>query len=143
MVPQPMTTAGGSDIFYSGIPVFRGFGRLMDPAPYSPLPDDWTIGVADIVESTKAIAQARYKAVNMAGAVAVVPAPASDPRRLSKVDRGHRRAGDAAKTPLLRMRKNHTSFQRLTRVQFSPPQSGPTQPSTLSVSGPDTEMLLA
>jgi hypothetical protein len=32
------------------------------------LPDDWSIGVADIVESTKAIAQARYKAVNMAGA---------------------------------------------------------------------------
>jgi len=32
------------------------------------LPDDWSIGVADIVESTKAIAEARYKAVNMAGA---------------------------------------------------------------------------
>ena len=40
----------------------------MDPALYSPLPDDWAIGVADIVESTKAIAEARYKAVNMAGA---------------------------------------------------------------------------
>ena len=36
---------------------------------YSPLPDDWTVGVADIVESTKAIANQRYKAVNMAGAV--------------------------------------------------------------------------
>jgi hypothetical protein len=59
---------GGSDPFYGGIPVFRGFGRLMDPALYSPLPDDWSIGIADIVESTKAIAQARYKAVNMAGA---------------------------------------------------------------------------
>jgi len=63
-----MTTSGGSDPFYGGIPVFRGFGRLMDPALYSPLPDDWSIGIADIVESTKAIAQARYKAVNMAGA---------------------------------------------------------------------------
>ena len=40
----------------------------MDPALYSPLPDDWSIGIADIVESTKAIAEARYKAVNMAGA---------------------------------------------------------------------------
>ena len=56
------------DTFYGGIPVFRGFGSLMDPALYSPLPDDWSIGVADIVESTKAIAEARYKAVNMAGA---------------------------------------------------------------------------
>jgi hypothetical protein len=63
-----MTSAGGSDIFYGGIPVFRGFDRLMDPALYLPLPEDWTIGVADIVESTKAIAAQRYKAVNMAGA---------------------------------------------------------------------------
>jgi hypothetical protein len=66
-----MTTPGGSDTFYGGIPVFRGFGRLMDPALYSPLPDDWSIGVADIVESTRAIAQARYKAVNMAGAAVI------------------------------------------------------------------------
>ena len=63
-----MPTLNGSDKFYSTIPVFRGFTRLMDPALYLPLPDDWCIGVADIVESTKAIAQARYKAVNMAGA---------------------------------------------------------------------------
>jgi Protein of unknown function (DUF3095) len=63
-----MTTVEGSEKFYSAIPVFRGFARLMDPALYSPLPGDWSIGVADIVESTKAIAQARYKAVNMAGA---------------------------------------------------------------------------
>ncbi|MFL6835772.1 MAG: DUF3095 domain-containing protein [Bradyrhizobium sp.] len=66
-----MTTAGGSDIFYGGIPVFRGFGSLMDPALYSPLPDDWAVGVADIVESTSAIAAQRYKAVNMAGAAVI------------------------------------------------------------------------
>jgi hypothetical protein len=66
-----MTTPGGSDPFYAGIPVFRGFGSLMDPALYSPLPDDWTIGIADIVESTKAIAEQRYKAVNMAGAAVI------------------------------------------------------------------------
>src|SRR5580693_6788264 len=63
-----MTTSSGSDTFYGTIPVFRGFASLMEPSLYSPLPDDWTIGVADIVESTKAIAEARYKAVNMAGA---------------------------------------------------------------------------
>ncbi len=63
-----MTTPSGSDTFYGRIPVFRGFSSLMDPALYSALPDDWSIGVADIVESTKAIAEARYKAVNMAGA---------------------------------------------------------------------------
>jgi hypothetical protein len=66
-----MTMSGGSEKFYSTIPVFRAFASLMDPALYSPLPDDWSIGVADIVESTKAIAQARYKAVNMAGAAVI------------------------------------------------------------------------
>ena len=66
-----MSTPGGSDSFYGRIPVFRGFASLMDPALYSPLPDDWSIGVADIVESTRAIAEARYKAVNMAGAAVI------------------------------------------------------------------------
>src|SRR5947209_10447406 len=64
-------TTPGSDPFYNNIPVFRGFSSLMDPALYSSLPDEWSIGVADIVESTKAIAQARYKAVNMAGAAVI------------------------------------------------------------------------
>jgi hypothetical protein len=64
-------TSSGSDNFYSGIAVFRGFARLMDPSLYSPLPDGWTIGVADIVNSTRAIAEERYKAVNMAGAAVI------------------------------------------------------------------------
>ena len=102
-----MTTSDGSDTFYGGIPVFRGFSSLMDPALYSPLPDDWTIGIADIVESTKAIAEARYKAVNMAGAsviaavtrlrcstrVATVIAP---PARASKLTNGSRNASSAS-----------------------------------------------
>src|SRR5271165_3199519 len=66
-----MTTPVDADGFYGSIPVFRGFGSLMDPALYSPLPVDWSIGVADIVESTKAIAAQRYKAVNMAGAAII------------------------------------------------------------------------
>src|SRR5438132_7122842 len=66
-----MTTPEAAQGFYASIPVFRGFGSLMDPALYSPLPDDWTVGVADIVESTKAIADKRYKAVNMAGAAVI------------------------------------------------------------------------
>jgi hypothetical protein len=66
-----MTTPDISNTLYGTIPVFRGFDRVMDPGLYSPLPDDWSIGIADIVESTKAIAQARYKAVNMAGAAVI------------------------------------------------------------------------
>ena len=60
-----MSIPGSNDTFYGGIKVFRGFTKLMEPQLYSPLPDDWTVGVADIVESTKAIAAQRYKAVNM------------------------------------------------------------------------------
>jgi hypothetical protein len=66
-----MTQSGGGEAFYGTIPVFRGFTRLMEPSLYRPLPEDWTVGVADIVESTKAIAAKRYKAVNMAGAAVI------------------------------------------------------------------------
>jgi hypothetical protein len=66
-----MGTATDSESFYARVPVFHRFRSLMDPAHYLPLPDDWTIGTADIVQSTKAIAQKRYKAVNMAGAAVI------------------------------------------------------------------------
>jgi hypothetical protein len=66
-----MSDPVASNNFYAAIPVFRRFGRLTEPSLYSPLPDDWMIGVADIVESTKAIAERRYKAVNMAGAAVI------------------------------------------------------------------------
>src|SRR5262249_8670397 len=68
---SPMTFQGGSEKFYGAIRVFRGFARLMEPSLYSPLPGDWIVGVADIVDSTKAIAAKRYKAVNMAGAAVI------------------------------------------------------------------------
>jgi hypothetical protein len=60
-----------ADDFYARLPVFSGFSRLMDPSLYHQVPDGWLIGVADIVQSTKAIANNRYKAVNMAGAAVI------------------------------------------------------------------------
>ncbi len=57
--------------FYTSLPVMRGFKALMDPARYAPLPDDWAVGIADVVQSTKAIAEKKYKAVNMAGAAVI------------------------------------------------------------------------
>jgi hypothetical protein len=60
------------DGFYASLPVFRDFTQVMDPALFRPLPDDWVIGTADVVQSTKAIAENRYKAVNMAGAAVIV-----------------------------------------------------------------------
>jgi hypothetical protein len=66
-----MSMGDNSDGFYTALPVLRGFRSLMDPARYTPLPDDWTVGIADVVQSTKAIAEKRYKAVNMAGAAVI------------------------------------------------------------------------
>ena len=54
--------------FYSSVPVFDSFSDVMKLSSYRPLPDDWVIGFSDIVGSTKAIAEGRYKAVNMVGA---------------------------------------------------------------------------
>lgn len=54
--------------FYDRLPVFEGFANIMDPAQYRPLPTDWLIGLTDVVSSTKAIGEGRYKAVNTAGA---------------------------------------------------------------------------
>lgn len=57
-----------SSRFYERVPVFDRFTGIVDPARYQPLPDDWQLGLADVVQSTKAIRENRYKAVNMAGA---------------------------------------------------------------------------
>jgi hypothetical protein len=69
---RPMSANSQSDGFYAELPIFRDFTRVVDPALYRPLPDDWLVGVADVVQSTKAIAENRYKAVNMAGAAVIV-----------------------------------------------------------------------
>ncbi len=66
-----MSESNEADLFYASIPVFDSFGGLMEPALYKPLPDDWTIGIADIVQSTKAIRENRYRSVNMAGAAVI------------------------------------------------------------------------
>jgi hypothetical protein len=41
--------------YYDRLPIFDGFASIMDPARYQPLPDDWVLGLTDVVSSTKAI----------------------------------------------------------------------------------------
>ena len=67
-----MDAAKAADNFYDALPVFDDFTRIVDEALFAPLPDGWVVGVADVVQSTKAIAENRYKAVNMAGAAVIV-----------------------------------------------------------------------
>ncbi len=57
-----------SDLFFSSLPVFVEFEGVADGGNYQPLPDDWALATADIVNSTGAIEAGNYKSVNMAGA---------------------------------------------------------------------------
>ncbi len=50
---------------YGNAPVFDRFERVVDPTLYQPLPVDDFIGMTDVVNSTQAIAQGHYKAVNI------------------------------------------------------------------------------
>ncbi|TCL69612.1 DUF3095 family protein [Rhizobium sp. BK251] len=47
---------------------YSEFALVLDPAIYEPLPDDWLIGITDVVGSTAAIKSGRYEDVNYAGA---------------------------------------------------------------------------
>lgn len=67
----PAPTAATGPAFYAGLPSFASFDEVVHGAHYRSLPDDWWIGVTDVVGSTAAIGAGRYKAVNMAGAAAV------------------------------------------------------------------------
>ena len=66
-----MAPDSASDDFYRTAPTFRDFRLVADEFSFSPLPEDWLIGVADVERSTKAIQDKRYKAVNMAGAAVI------------------------------------------------------------------------
>ena len=60
-----------ADDFYETIPVLDDFADAVRAENYRPLPDDWVVGFADVTGSTKAVADGRYKAVNMVGAGAI------------------------------------------------------------------------
>jgi Protein of unknown function (DUF3095) len=54
--------------FYETIPILDSFADAVRAENYRPLPDGWVVGFADVVGSTEAVANGRYKAVNMVGA---------------------------------------------------------------------------
>jgi hypothetical protein len=62
---------GKIEDFYAQLPVFEGFNQLTDVALYRPLPEDWVIGMSDVVGSTAAILAGQYKIVNIAGAALI------------------------------------------------------------------------
>ena len=56
------------ETFYERLPVFDDFTEVADPSQYTPVPDDWLVAVGDVRDSTGAIDDGLYKAVNMVGA---------------------------------------------------------------------------
>lgn len=57
--------------FYASLPLLGSFAALADPASYHAVPAGWVVGIADIVQSTEAIANGRYKEVNTAAAAVI------------------------------------------------------------------------
>ncbi|WP_422063612.1 DUF3095 domain-containing protein [Shimia sp.] len=57
--------------YYGNIPRHDDFALMTEPRRYVPLPDDWVVGVADIVGSTHEISRGRYKVVNLVGAAVI------------------------------------------------------------------------
>ncbi len=57
--------------FYANIPAFDDFSGIADSRNYRLAPDDWHVIIADVRESTRAIAEGRYKDVNMIGAACI------------------------------------------------------------------------
>lgn len=68
-VPRTTKRAGGD--FYPSLPVIDRFSRLTETGLYTPLPEGWVLGLADIVRSTAAIEAGRYKDVNTAAAAVI------------------------------------------------------------------------
>ncbi|WP_394690223.1 DUF3095 domain-containing protein [Hoeflea sp.] len=56
------------DDFLAGLPTFTDFEGVEDVSRYRALPGNWSLAVADVVDSTGAISKGKYKSVNMAGA---------------------------------------------------------------------------
>lgn len=61
--------------FFRQLRAFRGFvDGVVDDGHYEPIPEDWLIAVADVVNSTRAVKSGKYHEVNYLGAAVIVAA---------------------------------------------------------------------
>lgn len=63
-----------SRTFYADLPPVEDLLEALDPMHQTPLPEDWDLHLADVVDSTGAIARGEYRAVNLAAVSALVAA---------------------------------------------------------------------
>jgi len=57
--------------FYADLPAATDFAAVADFDAYAPVPDDWTVLHTDVIDSSGAIADGRYKQVNLIGAAGI------------------------------------------------------------------------
>lgn len=57
--------------FYENLPRAERFEDMADASAYHALPSDWVVGLADVKNSTQAIAAGKYKTINMVGAAVI------------------------------------------------------------------------
>jgi len=61
-----------TESFYATLPGFGDFSAFADAGGYQALPADWYVVITDVIGSTQAIEQGRYKEVNALGAASIV-----------------------------------------------------------------------
>ena len=57
--------------FYHDLPALESFAEAIETARHAQVPGDWWIVVADVMDSTKAIAAGAYKKVNTVGVACI------------------------------------------------------------------------
>ncbi|MEW6491051.1 MAG: DUF3095 domain-containing protein [Cyanobacteriota bacterium] len=61
-----------TDIFYSKLPILERFIEITNAQNFLPVPSDWYIVITDIMGSTQAIEEGRYKDVNILGVASII-----------------------------------------------------------------------
>ncbi|MGJ3248433.1 MAG: DUF3095 domain-containing protein [Elainellaceae cyanobacterium] len=60
------------DHFYARLKPLRALIEITDPQSFVPVPNSWYVVITDVVGSTQAIAEGRYKDITMLGACSIV-----------------------------------------------------------------------
>lgn len=67
-----LSSMSSTGLFYSELPVLESFFEVSNSDHYQSLPENWYVGVTDIVNSSKAIDEQKYKWVNILGASPII-----------------------------------------------------------------------
>ena len=57
--------------FYARLPAVTRFAQLVEDDVYAPVPGDWTVVLTDVMGSTRAVEEGRYRDVNYVGAASI------------------------------------------------------------------------